>query len=59
MLDKELPRSYTPEIYQQKCDLVYQHIYDSYYGAAKSLYASLMWREAEYLILGICNAEKE
>jgi type I restriction enzyme R subunit len=42
MLDKELPRSYTPEIYQQRCDLVYHHIYDSYYGMGKSVYASFM-----------------
>jgi type I restriction enzyme R subunit len=24
-----LPRIYTPEIYQKKCDLVYQHVYDT------------------------------
>ena len=23
----ELPRAYTPELYQQKCDTVYQHVY--------------------------------
>ena len=38
ILDKELPRSYTPEIFQQKCDFVYQHIYDSYFGAGRSIY---------------------
>jgi len=37
-LDKELPRSYSQEIYDQKCDLVYQHIYDNYYGQGNSLY---------------------
>ena len=35
-----LPRTYTPELYQQKCDLVYQHIFDSYQGQGKSLYAA-------------------
>jgi len=40
ILDEELPRTYTPEIYQQKCDLVYQHFYESYYGAGKSVYLS-------------------
>ena len=36
MLDAKLPRSYPPELYKQKCFIVYQHIYDSYYGAGKS-----------------------
>jgi len=35
----ELPRVYTPELYQQKCDTVYQHVYDSYQGEGKSIYA--------------------
>lgn len=39
VLDEGLPRSYTPEIYQQKCDELYQHIYDSYYGQGRSVYA--------------------
>jgi type I restriction enzyme R subunit len=38
-LDRELPRSYTPEIFNRKCDLVYQHIYDCYYGAGQSIYS--------------------
>ncbi len=29
-LDQELPDSYIPEIYNEKCNLVFQHIYDSY-----------------------------
>ncbi len=37
-LDKELPRSYTPNIFREKCDFVYQHVYDSYYGAGKGIY---------------------
>ena len=28
----ELPRRYTPEIYQQKCDAVYQYVFDSFAG---------------------------
>ena len=39
MLDKELPRSYTPEIFKEKCSFVYQHVYDSYYGGGRSIYA--------------------
>jgi type I restriction enzyme R subunit len=38
-LDK-LPQTYTSEIYQQKCQVVYQHVYDSYYGEKHSIYAT-------------------
>ena len=34
----ELPRAYTPELYQQKCDIVYQHVYDGYHGEGRSIY---------------------
>jgi type I restriction enzyme R subunit len=34
-LDK-LPRAYTPELYQAKCDAVYQHVYDSYGGPGQA-----------------------
>lgn len=37
-LDRELPRAYDPEVYNRKCDMVYQHIYDNYYGQGQSLY---------------------
>ena len=36
----ELPESYTQELYDQKCEIVYQHVYDSYYGAGRSVYAA-------------------
>jgi len=36
----ELPRTYTPDLYQQKCELIYQHVFDSYSGQGKSLYAA-------------------
>jgi len=39
VLDK-LPSIYTPELYQTKCSAVYQHVYDSYYGVGKSIYAT-------------------
>ena len=38
ILDR-LPGSYTPEIYRQKCQVVYQHVYDSYYGQGRSVYS--------------------
>lgn len=41
ILDECLPRSYTPEIYEEKCNFVYQHVYDSYYGVGESLYSKI------------------
>lgn len=38
ILDRLLPRTYTAELYREKCTIAYQHIYDSYYGAGKSVY---------------------
>ena len=38
ILDDELPEPYTPELFKQKSEAVYQHIYDSYYGERKSVY---------------------
>ena len=34
----ELPECYTPKIYTQKCEAVYQHIYESYFGEDDSIY---------------------
>jgi type I restriction enzyme R subunit len=39
ILDQELPTLYTADLYQQKCDTVYQHVYDSYFGAGQSIYS--------------------
>ena len=39
VLDDELPRSYSTETYRIKCERVYEHIYDNYYGAGKSIYS--------------------
>jgi type I restriction enzyme R subunit len=36
----ELPRVFTREIYSQKCNTVYQHIFESYYGEGRSVYAA-------------------
>lgn len=42
IIDKleELPEAFTPEIYDQKCELVYQHIFNSYFGEGKSVFAT-------------------
>lgn len=39
ILDKGLPQPYTLELFNQKSEAVYQHIYDSYYGEGKSVYS--------------------
>src|ERR1700730_1626989 len=36
----QLPRVYTPELYEQKCQSVYQHVFDSYQEQGKSLYVN-------------------
>jgi len=38
MLDQGLPVAYTPEIFGQKTVAIFQHVYDAYYGAGRSLY---------------------
>ena len=39
LLDQGLPRVYTPELFEQKATAVFQHIYDAYFGAGRSIYA--------------------
>jgi len=41
---ENLPQVFTTEIYHQKCDLIYQHIYESYYGDGKSIYVYQNYR---------------
>jgi type I restriction enzyme R subunit len=36
----ELPEVFTPDIYTQKCAAVYQHVFESYYGEGRSVYAT-------------------
>ncbi len=33
-----LPETYTPQLFEEKCESIYQHVYDSYFGAEKSVY---------------------
>ena len=40
ILDK-LPQIYNKPLYDQKCQVVYQHVYDAYYGAGRSIYSPL------------------
>jgi type I restriction enzyme R subunit len=41
VLDRGLPERYNPELYEQKCELLYQHVYDSYYGQGRSIYGNV------------------
>ena len=38
-LDSGLPRAYTPEIYNQKCSAVFEHVYESYPEKNMGVYA--------------------
>ena len=40
VLDLGLPRAYTPELFEEKTSAVFQHVYDAYYGAGRSVYAA-------------------
>ena len=40
-LDKGLPESYDTETYEEKCNIVFQHIYDSYAGDSHSIYEAV------------------
>lgn len=39
-LDEYLPEQYTPDLYEKKCVTLYQHIYESYFGAGRSIYTA-------------------
>ncbi len=39
IFDELLPEYYSTELYERKCEEVYQHIYDSYFGDNNSVYA--------------------
>jgi type I restriction enzyme R subunit len=39
VLDQGLSEKFPPDLYRQKCDVIYQHFYDSYFGEGKSIYA--------------------
>jgi type I restriction enzyme R subunit len=38
VLNDGLPRAYSKELYERKCDAVYQHFYEAYSGQSNSLY---------------------
>jgi type I restriction enzyme R subunit len=40
LLDRGLPRAYTPELFEQKTTAVFQHVYDAYFGAGGSVYGA-------------------
>lgn len=40
LLDQGLPRSYTPDLYKQKCSAVFEHFYEAYGDRGASIYRS-------------------
>ncbi|MBI4454776.1 MAG: type I restriction endonuclease subunit R [Acidobacteria bacterium] len=41
VLDKGLPEKFGPELFNGKCELIYQHVYDSYPGEGRGVYAAM------------------
>jgi len=41
ILDRGLPDVYTRKLFQQKTESVFHHIYESYYGAGRGIYAAV------------------
>jgi type I restriction enzyme, R subunit len=39
VLDVGLPRAYSPELYEQKCSVIFEHIYESYPQTGEGVYA--------------------
>jgi type I restriction enzyme, R subunit len=37
-LDEGLPRAYTKDLYQTKCSVLFEHVYESYFGDGSSVY---------------------
>lgn len=37
-LDEGLPRAYTKDLYQTKCNVLFEHVYESYFGDGGSVY---------------------
>jgi type I restriction enzyme R subunit len=37
VLDTGLPRAYSPDLYKQKCAVVFEHVYESYPDIAKPI----------------------
>jgi type I restriction enzyme R subunit len=40
VLDAGLPRTYSPELYNQKCSQVFEHVYESYAGEGADVFAA-------------------
>ena len=41
VLDTGLPRVYSPELYQQKCMAVFEHVFESYPERDANVYAAM------------------
>jgi len=38
-LDSALPPAYDTKLYEEKCERIYTHVYEKYYGAGRSVYS--------------------
>src|SRR2546425_518288 len=39
VLDRGLPDKFSPKLFNDKCELVYEHVYDSYPGEGRGVFA--------------------
>lgn len=39
-LDQELPPVFSKQLFSVKCDAIYQHVFEAYFGAGKSVYSA-------------------
>lgn len=39
VLDEGLPRAYSKELYESKCNTVFEHVFESYQGEGRSVFA--------------------
>ena len=41
LLDENLPRAYSPEIYRSKCEAIFHHVFESYRGEGESIFSEV------------------
>ncbi len=45
ILDKNLPEAYSTKLFDQKCNRIFEHIYENYYGEGRSIYTKFLSEE--------------
>jgi len=45
-LDEGLPRAYSKELFQSKCSVLFEHVFEAYMGDGKNVYSDAVWGAA-------------